>query len=110
MGILIINSLSFFFPFETLFDPSLPAGQSPLDWMAAVFGEVFVDQKFMGLFSLLFGAGFLLFLERIQDRTASPLDSSLGGSFCCSASASFTVWLGTVISSPPMPSARPFCW
>ncbi len=73
MGILIINSLSFFFPFETLFDPSLPAGQSPLDWMAAVFGEIFVDQKFMGLFSLLFGASFLLFLERIQDRTASPL-------------------------------------
>ena len=27
-------------------------------------GEVFVDQKFMGLFSLLFGAGMILFIDR----------------------------------------------
>ena len=36
----------------------------PLDWSVGILGEVFVDQKFMGLFSLLFGAGMILFIDR----------------------------------------------
>ena len=35
-----------------------------LDWAIGGAGEIFVDQKFMGLFSMLFGAGIVLFFER----------------------------------------------
>ena len=38
-----------------------------------IFGEIFVDQKFMGLFSLLFGAGVLLFIERAEAREPHPI-------------------------------------
>ena len=38
-----------------------------------VFGKIFVDQKFMGLFSLLFGAGILLFIERAEARESHPI-------------------------------------
>ena len=43
-------------------DASSP--QSWLDWLIGGFGEVFFDQKFMGLFSMLFGAGIVLFADR----------------------------------------------
>ena len=33
-----------------------------------IFGEIFVDQKFMGLFSLLFGAGMILFIDRAVEK------------------------------------------
>ena len=72
MGILLINSVSFFIDGLAVYQINRPESQSRLDWWIAAFGEVFVDQKFMGLFSLLFGASFLLFLERVQDRTARP--------------------------------------
>jgi len=38
------------------------------DWVIGGAGEIFVDQKFMGLFSMLFGAGIVLFFERARDK------------------------------------------
>ena len=75
MGILLINSISFFIDGLAVYQINRPESQSRLDWWIAAFGEVFVDQKFMGLFSLLFGASFLLFLERVQDRTKATRDA-----------------------------------
>ena len=49
---------------------TLSAGpsQTPLDWAIGILGEIFVDQKFMGLFSLLFGAGMILFIDRASGK------------------------------------------
>ena len=38
-----------------------------------IFGEIFIDQKFMALFSLLFGAGILLFIERAESKDGRPI-------------------------------------
>ena len=38
-----------------------------------IFGEILVDQKFMGLFSLLFGAGILLFIEPAEAKNRRPI-------------------------------------
>ncbi|MCP4960286.1 MAG: DUF418 domain-containing protein [Actinomycetia bacterium] len=43
-------------------DASSP--QTWLDWFIGGFGEIFFDQKFMGLFSMLFGTGIVLFADR----------------------------------------------
>lgn len=41
-----------------------PGTETWLDWAVGGFGEIFIDQKFMALFSMLFGAGIVLFADR----------------------------------------------
>lgn len=77
LGILPMNVVSF-----ALVDPAyyrLDAGgfTSLLDKVVGVLGEVFVDQKMMGLFSLLFGASIVLFVERVGTRRKHPVWLSL---------------------------------
>ena len=66
-GILLMNAVSYGLDPAAYFNISL-ANDTPLDWIIGVFGEVFVDQRFMGVFSLLFGAGIVLFADRADAR------------------------------------------
>ena len=77
MGILVMNSISFFFGGAAYFDISAAGSHSSVDWFLGIAGEVFADQKFMGLFSLLFGASILLFVERAKAKGHAPVKLSL---------------------------------
>ena len=66
-GILLMNAVSYGLEPAAYFNISL-ANDTPLDWIIGVFGEVFVDQRFMGVFSLLFGAGIVLFADRADAK------------------------------------------
>ena len=44
----------------------------PLDTLAYFLEQLFIENKFMGLFSFLFGISFWLFLNRVRSRGASP--------------------------------------
>ena len=68
LGILLMNAVSFRFAAVPYLNLSAGGSETWLDWAVGLFGEIFVDQKFMGLFSLLFGAGVVLFLGRIEAR------------------------------------------
>ena len=68
LGILLMNAVSFKFGPGPYFNLSAGGSETWLDWAVGIFGEVFVDQKFMGLFSLLFGAGMILFIDRASSR------------------------------------------
>ncbi len=68
LGILLMNAVSFKFGQAPYFNLSAGGSENWLDWAVGIFGEIFVDQKFMGLFSLLFGAGMTLFIDRASDR------------------------------------------
>ena len=68
LGILLMNAVSFKFGQVPYWNLSAGGSETWLDWAVGIFGEIFVDQKFMGLFSLLFGAGMMLFIERAQAR------------------------------------------
>ena len=68
LGILLMNAVSFKFGPSPYFNLSAGGSETWLDWGVGIFGEVFVDQKFMGLFSLLFGAGMILFIDRASRR------------------------------------------
>lgn len=68
LGILLMNAVSFKFGLVPYLNISAGGSETWLDWTVAVFGEIFIDQKFMGLFSLLFGAGVMLFIERATAR------------------------------------------
>ena len=77
MGILVMNSVSFGLGNEAYFDLSAQGTNTTLDWILGILGELFADQKFMGLFSLLFGASILLFLERAEAKGRAPVKLSL---------------------------------
>ena len=68
LGILLMNAVFFRFGDASYFNLSAGGSESWFDWAIGIFGEVFVDQKFMGLFSLLFGAGMILFIDRASEK------------------------------------------
>ena len=70
LGILLMNAVSFKYDPATVWNLSAGGSATWLDWSVGVLGEIFVDQKFMGLFSLLFGAGMMLFIDRAAARGA----------------------------------------
>ncbi len=77
LGILLMNVVSFSLPLGAYFRIDGPGTDSGLDWAVAVAGEILVDQKFMALFSLLFGAGIALFADRAHDRGRDAVRLSL---------------------------------
>ena len=68
LGILLMNAVHFKFGEVPYLNISAGGSETWLDWAVGIFGEIFVDQKFMGLFSLLFGAGVILFIDRASAR------------------------------------------
>ena len=68
LGILLMNAVSFKFDEAAYFNLSAGGSETWLDWAVGIFGEIFIDQKFMGMFSLLFGAGMILFIDRAAAR------------------------------------------
>ena len=93
MGILIMNAVSFFFVGAAYFDISSPENKTILDWLVGGFGEVFADQKFMALFSILFGASVLLFCERAAAKGHSPVRLSLWRNFLLLLMGLFHAWI-----------------
>lgn len=77
LGILIMNAVSFGLGSGPYFNLSAGGSHTWFDWLLGGFGEIFVDQKFMGLFSVLFGAGIVLFCDRASGRTKRPAALSL---------------------------------
>ena len=72
LGILLMNVVSFKYGQVAYWNLSAGGSETWLDWAVGVFGEIFIEQKFMGLFSLLFGAGVMLFIDRASARERHP--------------------------------------
>jgi len=68
LGILLMNALSF--GLDDAAYSNLEAGgvETVLDVVIELLVLLFVDQKMMGLFSLLFGVGVVIFAERAEAR------------------------------------------
>ena len=99
LGILLMNAVSFRFGHGPYFNLSAGGSESWLDWTVGIFGEVFVDQKFMGVFSLLFGAGMVLFIDRAsrRGRRAVLLNLWRNGLLLLIGILHFLVWDGDVL-------------
>lgn len=68
LGILVMNAVSYGLPEAAYFNLDAGGTEGPADWLVGGLAEVFVDQKMMGLFSMLFGASIVLFCERADAR------------------------------------------
>ncbi len=64
LGILTMNAVAFGLPAAAYTNLDAGGTRTWLDWTVGGAGEILADQKFMGLFSMLFGAGVVLFAER----------------------------------------------
>jgi uncharacterized protein len=75
LGILIMNVQSFAMPEAAYFNPAAWGDLTGANRWVWIIGHVVADQKFMAIFSMLFGAGIVLFAERLESRgvRAAPL-------------------------------------
>ncbi|MEE8586969.1 MAG: DUF418 domain-containing protein, partial [Acidobacteriota bacterium] len=64
LGILAMNIIAFAFPMEVYFNPLLMGGFEGWDRVEWMVAHLLFDQKFMTIFSMLFGAGFILMAQR----------------------------------------------
>ena len=99
LGILLMNAVSFKFGTSPYFNLNAGGSETALDWTVGIFGEIFVDQKFMGLFSLLFGAGMILFIDRaaLRGRRAVMLNLWRNALLLLIGILHYTLWIGDVL-------------
>jgi uncharacterized protein len=71
LGILILNIQTFAMIESAYLNPTANAELTGLNRWIWIFSYLFGDQKFMTLFSLLFGAGIVLFSNRAQSKGQS---------------------------------------
>lgn len=68
LGILAMNVYAFAMPFAAYQNPLLYGGDHGVDLWAWFFTHLFFDQKFLPVFSMLFGAGLVLMWQRARER------------------------------------------
>lgn len=73
MGILIMNMTSFSMVSANYNNPMAAGVLAGADEWAFWFSELFANQKFISLFSMLFGAGVILMSSRIEAKSRNPL-------------------------------------
>ncbi len=71
LGILIINIQSFSMPWAAYFNPTAYGDLTGVNRWVWVLSHILADQKFMTIFSLLFGAGIILLTGRLEERGQS---------------------------------------
>jgi len=70
LGILVMNIYGFAMPFAAYNNPLLMGGTEPWNLGTWFFTHIFFDQKFMTIFSMLFGGGLIIMWERAQAKNA----------------------------------------
>ncbi|MGM0604989.1 MAG: DUF418 domain-containing protein [Halobacteriota archaeon] len=68
LGILVINIWVFAMPQATLSNPTAYGDLTGWNFLVWLFSHVFAQQKLITIFTILFGAGIVLFIERKPDE------------------------------------------
>ncbi|MFC3121359.1 DUF418 domain-containing protein [Agaribacter flavus] len=68
LGLPFLNIISFSMPFATYLNPYAYQGDSLLNHVIFSFIQVVGDQKFYGIFSILFGASIIMLCEKAKSR------------------------------------------
>lgn len=81
LGILLMNIVGFGLGITAYFNTAAGGSDTPFDTTVGILGELIADQKFMAIFSLLFGAGIVLFHERAVAKGRRAVRLSLWRNF-----------------------------
>ena len=71
LGILVMNIYAYAMPFAAYSNPLIYGGATGIDYGTWIATHLLFDQKFMTLFSMLFGAGLVLMHQRAEVRGAA---------------------------------------
>jgi len=71
LGILVMNIYAFAMPLAAYNNPLVMGGTEALNIGTWFITHIFFDQKFMSIFSMLFGAGMILMMNRAESRGAA---------------------------------------
>ncbi len=73
LGVFCVNVQLMALPIAKMFEPAMPKGTPVLDTAAWAFVRIFCEGKFYPLFSMLFGMGFILLIDRASARGTSAV-------------------------------------
>jgi uncharacterized protein len=72
LGILLMNIQAFSMNFSAYSNPTSFGDLSGINFYVYYFSHIFADQKFMTIFSVLFGVGIVLMAENIERKGGNP--------------------------------------
>ena len=100
LGILVMNVIAFGLPLTATTNPSTYGIDNILDWIVLVVSSVFFEYKMMGLFSMLFGVGIMIFLENARKKTSKPKTLAIWRNFLllCFGLLHYSIWIGDVLA------------
>ncbi|KRA82662.1 DUF418 domain-containing protein [Altererythrobacter sp. Root672] len=100
LGILFPNIVAYGHPMLAYYWPEgLPGGSTAFDRFVWLFQFVLIDGKLRGIFTLLFGAGLILFLDRVDARGGRPdlQIRRLAWLGVFGAAHTFLIWTGDIL-------------
>ncbi len=100
LGILVMNIMSFSMPFSAYFNPTSFGDLTGANYWVWFFSHLLFDQKFMTIFSMLFGAGIIIFTTRAAERGRSPAALHYRRSFwllVIGAVHAYLLWYGDIL-------------
>ena len=100
LGILVMNVIAFGLPLTATTNPSTYGIENILDWSVLVISSVFFEYKMMGLFSMLFGVGIMIFLDNARKKTFKPKTLAIWRNFLllCFGLLHYSIWIGDVLA------------
>ena len=102
LGILLMNSITFSMVLGTYENPSVYNDLSGADWWTWLTLHCFADQKFMTIFSILFGAGVCIFTERVEAKSNNVWSlqlSRMGWLLLIGLIHAYFIWYGDILVS-----------
>jgi len=97
LGILVMNIQSFSMPFAAYMNPTAYGDLTGANYWVWVAGHVFFDQKFMTIFSMLFGAGILLMTGRAGEDAAALHRRRMGWLVLFGLIHAYVFWYGDIL-------------
>ena len=100
LGILVMNIQIFAMPLAAYENPTAWGDLSGIHFGVWAVGQVFFSQKFLTLFSLLFGAGICLFADRIEARGGKPAGlhyRRMGWLLVFGLAHAYLLWVGDIL-------------
>ena len=100
LGILVVNIQSFSMPDATILNPTAYGELTGINRWVWLFTHVLFEQKFMTIFSMLFGAGILLMTGRLEHRGLRPgpvHDRRMIGLLVFGLLHAYLVWTGDIL-------------
>jgi len=102
LGILIMNIQSFSMIFSAYSNPTVYGDLTGANYYVYYLSHLFADQKFISIFSFLFGVGIILMADNIEKKEGNPARIHYKRMFillCFGLAHAYLLWYGDILSA-----------